>query len=108
MLFGFNLAKKHRVHEPKAPPNVIYAQLKFMWATGLKDESLEFLRTFTDNLVRDINESAATKQQRSTVPKHKIEELSELVARCHYKQGEWQSELKSVWNKVSHPFIAYL
>lgn len=73
-----------------------------MWATGAKDESLNFLRHFTSNLIRDVeNEKSVIKQQRSTVSKQKIEELSKLVARCWYKQGAWQTELKDEWNKVN-------
>jgi FKBP12-rapamycin complex-associated protein len=38
--------------------------------------------------------------QRPGVSKQKIAELSKLVARCFYKQGEWQAELKDEWSAV--------
>ncbi|KAF8966334.1 atypical/PIKK/FRAP protein kinase [Flammula alnicola] len=88
----------HEHHHTKAPPNVVYAQLKFMWATGAKDESLNFLRQFTGSLVRDVTNEINAQTQRPAVSKQKMAELSKLVARCFYKQGEWQVELKDDWN----------
>jgi len=92
----------NRIHDnqAKAPPNVVYAQLKFMWATGAKEESLGFLRHFSTSLARDIAQETSAQSQRSSVSKEKIEELSKLVARCFYKQGEWQCDIKPDWNSV--------
>ncbi|PPQ67890.1 hypothetical protein CVT26_007090, partial [Gymnopilus dilepis] len=84
-------------HHPKAPPNVVYAQLKYMWATGAKEESLTFLRQFSDSLARDVMQETNAQTQRPSVSKQKIQELSKLAARCFYKQGEWQYELKDDW-----------
>lgn len=92
--------RMHDHHQTKAPPNVVYAQLKFMWATGLKDESLSFLKHFTLNLVRDVTNEMSAQSQRPSVSKQKMEELSKLVARCYYKQGEWQMELRDDWGSV--------
>ncbi|KAF9561208.1 phosphatidylinositol 3-kinase [Agrocybe pediades] len=92
--------KAPRMHDnhAKAPPNVVYAQLKFMWATGAKDESLGFLRQFSSSLARDIAQETNATSQRSSVSKEKIDELSKLVARCFYKQGEWQCDMRPDWN----------
>lgn len=85
----------------KAPPNVVYAQLKYMWATGAKEESLNFLRHFSANLAKDLQTESNEHAQRSGVSKQKLAELSKLLARCYFKQGSWQSELKGAWNSVS-------
>lgn len=91
----------HDHHQIKAPPNVVYAQLKFMWAKGAKDhESLNFLRQFSASLARDVMQETNAYSQRPGVSKQKIAELSKLVARCYFKQGEWQQELKECWNPV--------
>ncbi len=94
----------HDHHQTKAPPNVVYAQLKFMWATGSKDESLNYLKHFTLNLVRDVTTEMSAQSQRPSVSKQKMEELSKLVARCYYKQGEWQMELRDDWGSVRYVF----
>ncbi|KAF8637601.1 hypothetical protein AX17_002670 [Amanita inopinata Kibby_2008] len=82
----------------KAPPNVVYAHLKYMWASGAKEESLDFLRQFSVSLSRDLQQQEPSNQtQRSNVSKQKLAELSKLLARCYFKQGEWQVALKDDW-----------
>ncbi|KDR80665.1 hypothetical protein GALMADRAFT_222261 [Galerina marginata CBS 339.88] len=100
----------HDHHHAKAPPNVVYAQLKYMWASGSKDESLNFLRQFSASLARDVMQETNAQTQRQGVSKHKIAELSKLVARCFYKQGEWQDHLKVEWTprNVEDILHAYL
>ncbi|KAN0137000.1 atypical/PIKK/FRAP protein kinase [Lactarius tabidus] len=81
----------------KAPPNVVYAQLKYMWASGSKEESLNFLRSFAASLSRDLETETTQRVQRSGVSKQKLDELARLLARCYFKQGEWQMELSDNW-----------
>jgi FKBP12-rapamycin complex-associated protein len=85
----------------KAPPNVVYAQLKYMWANGSREESLSFLRQFSGNMARDLQIETKEHSQRAGVGKHKLDELSRLLARCYFKQGQWQVELKDDWGAVS-------
>ncbi|KAF8448980.1 phosphatidylinositol 3-kinase [Boletus edulis BED1] len=82
---------------PKAPPNVVYAQLKYMWANGSREDSLNFLRQFSASLARDLQVETKELSQRPGVSKHKLDELSRLLARCYFKQGQWQVELKEDW-----------
>jgi serine/threonine-protein kinase mTOR len=84
----------------KAPPNVVYAQLKYMWAAGAREESLTFLRQFSASLARDLQAESSEHAQRTGVSKQKLAELSRLLARCYFKQGEWQMELKEDWGSV--------
>ena len=91
----------HEHHHTKAPPNVVYAQLKYMWATGAKEESLNFLRQFSTSLARDVMQETNAQTQRAGVSKSKMAEMSKLVARCYFKQGQWQSALKDDWGSVS-------
>ncbi|EGN96671.1 hypothetical protein SERLA73DRAFT_170096 [Serpula lacrymans var. lacrymans S7.3] len=84
-------------HHMKAPPNVVYAQLKYMWASGAKEESLKFLRQFSASLCKDLQAETKEHSQRAGVGKHKLDELSRLLARCYFKQGQWQVELKDDW-----------
>lgn len=86
-------------HHNKAPPHVIYAHLKYMWAHDAKMESLDYLRDFTASLKRDL-ESEAPEHLNNPVAKQKIDELTHLLARCCYKQGEWQMSIKQDWNTV--------
>ena len=68
-----------------------------MWASGAKEESLNFLRQFTASLSRDVAQETTALSHRPGVSRTKIAEYSKLVARCYFKQGEWQKELKSDW-----------
>ncbi|KAF9482580.1 atypical/PIKK/FRAP protein kinase [Pholiota conissans] len=99
--------RNHDQHHVKAPPNVVYAQLKFMWAAGQKDESLGFLRIFTNNLANDVKNEAEGQAARSGVSKQKIAELNKLIARCYYKQGEWETESRDGWKSRDVQGILY-
>ena len=50
-------------------------------------------------LANPIDAEASSAQP---VPKSKMEELSKLLARCFFKQGEWQVAMKDDWNSVSY------
>lgn len=85
----------------KAPPSVVYAQLKYIWANGAQEESLNFLRDFSGNVARDLQSETKEHSQRTSVGKQKLDELARLLARCYFKQGQWQLELKEDWGAVS-------
>ncbi|KAF8074724.1 phosphatidylinositol 3-kinase [Lyophyllum atratum] len=92
-----NQRHPHQVQHTKAPPNVVYAQLKFMWANGAKEDSLRFLRQFSGSLSRDLQAETGEHPVHAGVPKQKLTELSKLLARCYFKTGEWQVELADDW-----------
>jgi serine/threonine-protein kinase mTOR len=71
-----------------------------MWDNGTKEETLSSLRHFTERLARDIQETN-TQMQRPGVPRTKLDELSKLLARCYFKQGKWQVELRDSWGEVN-------
>ena len=81
----------------RAPPHVIYAQAKYMWAQGEREPSLNFLRQFASSLSSDVK----TEPSRSGVPRPKYDEISRLLARCYFKQGQWEAELDTEWQSVS-------
>lgn len=86
----------------KASPHVVYAQLKYMWSRGQKDEALNHLVDFTSKLSRDLglNENEAITQPLPTnVPgiSDDIEKFTKLLARCYLKQGEWKIEMDDEW-----------
>jgi FKBP12-rapamycin complex-associated protein len=80
---------------------VVYAQLKYTWANGAKEESLNFLRQFSSSLSRDLQAEVGESSSHSGIPKHKLSELSKLLARCYFKTGEWQVELADDWGSAS-------
>lgn len=71
-----------------------------MWASDAKEESLNFLYGFTNSLSKDL-EVERSDTIVSFVSKQKMEELSKLLARCYFKQGEWQVAMKEDWGSVS-------
>ncbi|KAJ7171409.1 phosphatidylinositol 3-kinase [Mycena filopes] len=79
-----------------APPNVVYAQLKYMWAQGARAETFAELRRFTSTLAQDL-ETAEYDHTQPGPPPRQITELSKLLARCYFKQGEWGVVLDEHW-----------
>lgn len=73
-----------------------------MWATGAKEASLEFVRRFATNLAKDIEHESGDSVPKSSVSKTRLDEFNKLLARCYFKQGQWQKELKEDWNQVRH------
>ncbi|KAJ6516644.1 phosphatidylinositol 3-kinase [Mycena vitilis] len=84
-------------HHTKAPPNVVYAQLKYMWAQGAREGSLAELRQFTVSLAKDLQAESSDHAQRAGLSKDRLNQLSKLLARCYFKQGEWQVALDENW-----------
>ena len=98
-------------HNPsRAPPQVVYAQLKYMWAKGLGKEALRHLVVFTTHMSQDLglNPDDLITQPVSVdgpgVPKH-VEEYTRLLARCFLKQGEWQIVLNLNWRTETSEII---
>lgn len=89
----------------KAPNAVVYAQLKYIWATGAREESLNYLRTFCTNLEGGLQNDVSTHQPDPSRqrPNEKLDEISRLLARCYLKLGEWQVALRDDWGSVSSP-----
>ncbi|KAJ7667024.1 phosphatidylinositol 3-kinase [Mycena rosella] len=92
-----SLLTPDRYHHTKAPPNVVYAQLKYMWAQGAREGSLAELRQFTVSLANDLQAESSDHAQRTGLPKQRLNQLSKLLARCYFKQGEWQVALDENW-----------
>ena len=91
----------------KASPPVVYAQLKYLWATGLQDEALKQLINFTSRMAHDLGLdpnnmiAQSVPQQSKRVPRH-VEDYTKLLARCFLKQGEWRVCLQPKW-RLSNP-----
>ncbi|KXN92422.1 Phosphatidylinositol 3-kinase tor2 [Leucoagaricus sp. SymC.cos] len=101
-----SLLSPERIHDhhTKAPPNVVYAQLKYMWAQpepGSREKTLEFLRQFSAQLAHDLQQESSDHSHHklgNNVSKQKLNELSKLLARCYFKQGEWQAQFEDSWS----------
>lgn len=99
----------------RAPPQVVYAQLKYMWAKGQRREALRHLVDFTTRMSQDLglNPNDLITQPIPSdgpgIPKH-VEEYTRLLARCFLKQGEWQIVLNNNWRTETSEIIlgAYL
>lgn len=99
----------------RAPPQVVYAQLKYMWSKGQQKEALRHLVDFTTRMSQDLglNPNDLITQPLPSegpgIPKH-VEEYTKLLARCFLKQGEWQIALNNNWRTDTSEIIlgAYL
>ncbi|GAA5903699.1 hypothetical protein JCM6882_003390 [Rhodosporidiobolus microsporus] len=89
------------------PPQVIYAHLKYQWATGAREETLAFLRDFTARLSADlgIHPDGEHAANADVVNSGRKAEYTRLLARCHYKLGEWQSAMQEDWGSDIIPEI---
>ncbi|KAF9929593.1 phosphatidylinositol kinase- protein kinase tor1 [Linnemannia zychae] len=94
-------------------PQVVYTKLKYMWATGIHEQTLQCLRQFTDRLASDLglgsagaNATALTAAGQS---EGSNEDFSRLLARCYLKQGEWQFALQDGWthDSIEHILMPY-
>lgn len=106
-----SLLEQGSEHNPsRAPPQVVYAQLKYMWAKGLGKEALRHLVDFTTRMLQDLglNPDDLITQPVPVdgpgVPKH-VEEYTRLLARCFLKQGEWQIVLNANWRTETSEII---
>lgn len=100
-----------------APPQVVYAQMKYMWAKGEQKKALGYLVDFARRVSQGLGlnpEELITQPLPSAGPgmrKH-VQEYTKLLARCYLKQGEWYIALNSNWKtdtKVSETILgAYL
>ena len=81
----------------KAPPHVVYAHLKYMWANGAHEDSLKFLVKFTASVSRDLHSEAGDQYNAG---KLRYQSLSRLLARCCFKQGQWQVAMYEDWSQV--------
>lgn len=80
----------------RAPPAVVYAHLKLLWAIGDKNESLAYLTDVCANLSREIGLDDPRKT--ITGDREAIEDIRHLLARAYLKQGEWRQQLQPEWN----------
>ncbi|CAG8552522.1 7121_t:CDS:10 [Diversispora eburnea] len=72
----------------RAAPQVVYAHLKWMWASGSREEALGLLKDFTGRMSNDLRVGNTG-----------------LLARCYLKKGEWQKVLQEDWNPETIPDI---
>ena len=86
---------------PKAPPAVIYAHLKFMWAYGAQTESLSYLREFTASLAEDLGLAGVDEHGSLVMPDlsaaPRLGDFARLLARCYFKLAEWQTTMNEDW-----------
>lgn len=83
-------------------PRVIYAQLKYMWATGNQQEALDNIIEFTSRMSHNLklqNDELIAQPLPSQRPDATAADIenTELLARCFLKQGEWRVALKESW-----------
>ncbi|KAF9116461.1 phosphatidylinositol kinase- protein kinase tor1 [Mortierella sp. AM989] len=91
------------------PPQVVYAKLKYMWATGIREQTLECLRQFTNRLASDLGLGTVESNGVALAGVNRAhgseEDFSRLLARCYLKQGEWQFAMQDGWTPESIDYI---
>jgi serine/threonine-protein kinase mTOR len=75
----------------------VYAQLKYLWASGEREHSIDRLRLFADELSRDLLSRQERHSAQATVTA-RMTELSQLLAKCYLKLGQWQYEIVQSWD----------
>ncbi|KAF3938362.1 hypothetical protein ABW19_dt0205056 [Dactylella cylindrospora] len=95
--------------DPRVPPQVTYARLKYLWSVGNQSEALSNLIEFTERMSKQIGTNASdaashSQSQPNSTPalasghsNRTLEDYSHLLARCYLKQGEWQVALNRSW-----------
>lgn len=87
----------------RAPPQVVYAYLKYNWAAGRYDESLALLSEFTTQMSQDLgvrpSDLSLPSLPEEQSARANLEEYTKLLARCYLKQGEWHVKLQPSWDE---------
>ncbi|KAK6543250.1 phosphatidylinositol kinase- protein kinase tor1, variant 2 [Orbilia ellipsospora] len=95
--------------DPRVPPQVTYARLKYLWSIGNQTEAISNLVEFTDRISKQIGPSmsdssvqqllplSTTGNTSPTLSSQSLDDLSRLLARCYLKQGEWLVDLNKNW-----------
>lgn len=85
------------------PPKVVYAHLKYMWATDNKYEAFQRLKEFSSRLSKDLkidpNNDLFQSLDVNGDKKTNFNEYTKLLSRCYHKQGEWQTAFQENWSK---------
>ncbi|KAJ7696596.1 armadillo-type protein [Mycena rosella] len=101
-----SLLSPSHARQTQAPPDVVYTQLKFMWAqhdVQQPEDTLLFLRQFTATIADDLEaETSREIEPRSGAPNPRAAHLSKLLARCYFKLGEWEAQLRPEWSSQQH------
>lgn len=85
-----------------APPPVVYAQLKFLWAKGSQKEALHYLVNFASKMAADLgldptNMISEATSKNIVTSVDDIASYTKLLSRCFLKQGQWRASLEPNW-----------
>ena len=73
-----------------------------MWSNNARDQSLNFLHTFSSTLRKDLEMQLSERAPRpGAVARQRLDEMQRLAARCFFKEGQWRDALKETWTDVS-------
>lgn len=77
------------------PAPVVYASLKYLWASGARDQSYGQMNEFTKGLVERLGISSLNNLAAhiETIQEPEKVALLKILARCYSKLGEWQIAL---------------
>ncbi|SMN19447.1 similar to Saccharomyces cerevisiae YKL203C TOR2 PIK-related protein kinase and rapamycin target [Maudiozyma saulgeensis] len=100
-----NLDDPDQPYAVVAPPPVVYAQLKYLWAEGSEREALSHLITFTSKMTMDLgldptNMIRERVIEKSNTSPENVHAYTKLLSRCFLKQGEWRAALEPNWRLV--------
>ena len=97
------------------PPEVVFAKLEYLWASGSRQNALEYLINFTSQLALSLGlnpENIISQSVGGAVKESPKQErrYRKLLSSCFRKQGEWKSALEPEWystdsNAVLGPYF---
>lgn len=101
-LVGSSCSNLDAESRSRAPPPIVFAYYRLKWAQAVagdsreeRDETLGYLRDFTNTLSDDMGLGARDNQGRLILPDAKLYgEYTKLLARCHVELGSWQASLR--------------
>ena len=99
----------------RLPPEVMFARLEYLWASGSRQRALEYLINFTSQLALGLGldpENIISQRLGGTAKGSLQQErrYRKLLSSCFRKQGEWKSALEPEWwstdsNAVLGPYF---
>ena len=86
-------------------PQVVYAALKHVWASGNRESAFSQMKAFTENLVAYMGLSFFGDVSKDVRNNSDYSGLLKLLARCYLKFGDWQTSLEEDWNDQVIPQV---
>eukprot|EP00095_Tigriopus_kingsejongensis_P005635 maker-scaffold420_size176246-snap-gene-0.24 protein:Tk05635 transcript:maker-scaffold420_size176246-snap-gene-0.24-mRNA-1 annotation:"target of rapamycin" len=98
-----NLDRALPTHHPQAT----FAYCKHIWSTEQKDVALSQLQVFVQRFLQPSTMQMIQEARSDETVRGRQKEMSQLLARCYHKLGQWQEHLKGISDESIPTILQY-